>query len=72
MALLATGAAQGSIWWWVRHHRAHHRYLDTDQDPYDARKGLFWSHIGWLLTIRDRKNWGKVDLQDARNDRVVQ
>ncbi|PLB41744.1 uncharacterized protein BDW47DRAFT_122198 [Aspergillus candidus] len=46
LAFLATAAVQKDIIWWVRHHCAHHRYLDTPQDPYDASKGFLWSHIG--------------------------
>ncbi|KAE8380444.1 hypothetical protein BDV26DRAFT_279513 [Aspergillus bertholletiae] len=72
LAILGAGAAQGPIILWVRHHRAHHRYLDTYRDPYNARRGLWWSHIGWLLTHDDRKHWGPVDMQDAKNDPVVQ
>ena len=34
---LTSGAVQGSAKWWCRHHRVHHRYTDTDLDPYSAR-----------------------------------
>lgn len=71
LAFLATAAVQKDIIWWVRHHRAHHRYLDTPQDPYDASKGFLWSHIGWVLTVHDRPNWGSVDIQDVKNDPVA-
>ncbi|KAJ5808324.1 hypothetical protein N7474_009593 [Penicillium riverlandense] len=63
---------QWSILWWARHHRAHHRYVDTDRDPYNARRGLLWSHIGWLLTHSGRESWGEVDMSDLENDSVVQ
>lgn len=49
LALLGAGAFEGSIRWWARDHRAHHRYTDTDKDPYNARAGLFYSHLGWML-----------------------
>ncbi|KAH8704119.1 putative acyl-CoA desaturase [Talaromyces proteolyticus] len=70
LALFGAGAMQGPITFWIRHHRAHHRYVDTNQDPYSARKGMFWAHIGWLF-VKDRHNWGKVDMEDVRHDRVV-
>lgn len=38
-AALGAGAVEGSIKWWARGHRAHHRYTDTDLDPYNAHKG---------------------------------
>ena len=40
---------QGSIRWWARTHRIHHRYTDTDLDPYNAKWGLWWTHVGWML-----------------------
>ncbi|KAI9591541.1 hypothetical protein BDF19DRAFT_454723 [Syncephalis fuscata] len=49
LALGGASAFQGSAMWWCRHHRAHHRWTDSEHDPYGAQKGLFWSHIGWLL-----------------------
>lgn len=43
--LAAAGAAavEGSARWWSRDHRAHHRYTDTEKDPYSVRKGLLYS-----------------------------
>ncbi|EUC54182.1 delta 9-fatty acid desaturase, partial [Rhizoctonia solani AG-3 Rhs1AP] len=46
LALAGAGAVQGSIKWWSRGHRAHHRYTDTELDPYNAHWGFFWSHVG--------------------------
>ena len=39
LAFAGAGAAQGSIRWWSRGHRSHHRYTDTDLDPYNAQRG---------------------------------
>ena len=50
----------GSAFGWIRTHRTHHQYTDTDLDPHDARKGFWWSHFGWTIyTI-------KPDVQKAR------
>lgn len=46
--MAGAGAVQGSIKWWSRGHRAHHRYTDTELDPYNAHWGFFWSHVGEL------------------------
>ena len=72
IALAVIGAAQNQwpILWWVKHHRAHHKYTDTDQDPYNAKRGLLFSHIGWLLGLNE-KAWGSVDLSDLKKDPVV-
>jgi len=63
-----TAAAEGSLLTWVRDHRAHHRYTDSDYDPYDARKGFFYSHIGWLLWERDQKSLAHVDISDLSSN----
>jgi stearoyl-CoA desaturase (delta-9 desaturase) len=43
MLLCLGGAAayEGSCKWWSRNHRAHHRYTDTEKDPYNAKRGFF-------------------------------
>lgn len=70
LALFGTGQGQLSIRWWVKHHRAHHRYVDTDRDPYDARRGFYHTHIGWLLSY-DPSSWGEVDVSDLDSDPIV-
>ncbi|CAF1420309.1 unnamed protein product [Adineta ricciae] len=71
LVTLAAGAVQGSVHWWTRGHRAHHRYTDTDLDPYNAHKGLFHSHIGWLL-FKPCRSIGTVDTSDLDRDPSVQ
>jgi stearoyl-CoA desaturase (delta-9 desaturase) len=43
------GAFQNSAITWAADHRRHHRNVDTDDDPYNARRGFWYSHIGWVL-----------------------
>lgn len=52
LALLGTTAAQKGPLWWAAHHRAHHRYSDTEQDVHSPQKGFWWSHVGWILCDR--------------------
>ncbi|KZV81110.1 delta 9-fatty acid desaturase [Exidia glandulosa HHB12029] len=70
LALAGAGAVQGSIRWWSRGHRAHHRYTDTELDPYSAHKGLLWSHIGWLVLLPRRKP-GVADVSDLSRNPIV-
>ncbi|KZO98577.1 delta9-fatty acid desaturase [Calocera viscosa TUFC12733] len=70
LALAGAGAVQGSIRWWSRGHRAHHRYTDTDLDPYNAHKGLLWSHIGWML-VKPRRKPGVADVSDLAKNKIV-
>lgn len=53
---------------WVRDHRAHHRYTDTDKDPYNIRRGFWYAHIGWLIWKRQRPN---SDISDLEKDPVI-
>lgn len=48
-AFFGAASVEGSIKWWGHSHRIHHRYTDTPRDPYDARRGLFFSHMGWMI-----------------------
>lgn len=49
--LLAFGAAafQNSARKWSSDHRNHHKFVDTDKDPYNIQKGFLWAHIGWIM-----------------------
>jgi stearoyl-CoA desaturase (delta-9 desaturase) len=49
--LLAFGAAafQNSARKWSSDHRKHHKFVDTDQDPYNIQKGFWWAHMGWVM-----------------------
>ncbi|XP_049865373.1 acyl-CoA Delta(11) desaturase-like [Pectinophora gossypiella] len=42
-------AFQNTVIDFVRDHRLHHKYSDTDADPHNATRGFFYSHYGWLL-----------------------
>ncbi len=44
-----TAALQGSVIGWAHDHRKHHRFLDTDEDPYTVKKGFWHAHMLWLL-----------------------
>jgi len=66
-----TSAFQGSCLWWARDHRAHHRYVDTDKDPYNIKRGFFYSHMGWLLVKQDKAAVGKTDCHDLETDPVL-
>jgi stearoyl-CoA desaturase (delta-9 desaturase) len=53
LAILGGSAAQRSALWWAAHHRAHHRHSEQGDDLHSpTRHGLFWSHVGWILTRR--------------------
>jgi stearoyl-CoA desaturase (Delta-9 desaturase) len=48
--LFGAMAIQNSILIWCAGHRPHHKFVDDeDQDPYSARRGLWFSHMGWMV-----------------------
>jgi sn-2 palmitoyl-lipid 9-desaturase len=50
IALLGAMAIQGGPLFWVGNHRRHHAHTDDQvQDPHSARRGFWWSHMGWIL-----------------------
>jgi len=49
-ALFGGAAFQNSILIWARDHRVHHRFVDTDLDPYSINRGFWFAHLGWMLT----------------------
>lgn len=71
--LLAWGAAafEGSARWWCRNHRAHHRYVDTEKDPYSVHKGFWYAHIGWMILKQDSRRAGRVDISDLNAHRGI-
>ena len=61
LALFGSAAFEGSVVDWSTDHRDHHRYTDTDLDPYSAKRGFWFSHIGWLFTLDSKKrNYNNV------------
>ncbi|MBS0395025.1 MAG: fatty acid desaturase [Proteobacteria bacterium] len=70
--LFGAMALQNSALVWSAGHRIHHRYIDDPQrDPYCARRGFWFSHIGWML-----RNYpsGEPDLgtvRELQHDRLV-
>ena len=69
-----SAAHQGSIYHWVRDHRMHHRYTDSELDPHSIQYGFWYSHIGWLFFKKSpqlREAATKIDMTDIRGDDIV-
>ena len=51
-ALLIAGAwaLQNSATKWASDHLRHHAHCDEEKDPYNAQRGFWHSHCGWLFT----------------------
>jgi len=55
LAFIGTTAAQKGPLWWAAHHRAHHKYSDTERDIHSPIRGFWWSHVGWILCDKYNK-----------------
>src|SRR5918993_672460 len=63
--LFGAMSLQNSILTWASQHRTHHRFVDDwDQDPYSAKRGFWFSHMGWIL-----RNYpsGRDDFTNAKD-----
>lgn len=47
--LFGAAAVENSALCWSSDHRNHHRFVDSEKDPYDIMKGIFWAHMGWIF-----------------------
>jgi stearoyl-CoA desaturase (Delta-9 desaturase) len=67
-------ALQNDVIEWSRDHRVHHKYSETDADPHNSTRGLFFSHMGWLLVRKHpsvaEKGKG-IDLSDLKKDPIL-
>ena len=67
-------AGQNDIFEWVRDHRVHHKNSETDADPHNAKRGFFFSHVGWLMVKKHPdviKKGKQLDLSDLYEDKIV-
>ncbi|MDR3477276.1 MAG: acyl-CoA desaturase [Gammaproteobacteria bacterium] len=53
-AVMGASAAQRGPLWWATHHRQHHMFADTKEDPHSPiQHGFLWSHTGWFLSKKN-------------------
>jgi len=71
-ALLLAGAAawQGSALEWSVDHIQHHSHIDTESDPYNRRRGFWYSHMGWLVRRETGTLMARIP-HFLKNDRLV-
>tara|TARA_Y100001001_G_scaffold149000_1_gene158436 strand:+ start:2044 stop:3195 length:1152 start_codon:yes stop_codon:yes gene_type:complete len=64
-ALFGAMALQNTVLHWSSGHRVHHRHVDdVDLDPYSAKRGLWFSHMGWMIR---RYPSGEVNFDNVKN-----
>jgi stearoyl-CoA desaturase (Delta-9 desaturase) len=63
-------ALQNSVLKWARDHREHHRFVDTDDDPYNIKRGFLWAHMFWIF-YKEPEGKGFAAVPDLTRDRMV-
>ncbi|XP_018393070.1 PREDICTED: acyl-CoA Delta(11) desaturase-like [Cyphomyrmex costatus] len=74
LAIFYTSAGMNDIHEWVRDHRVHHKYTDTDADPHNSNRGFFFSHVGWLMMKKHPdviRKGSEIDMSDILADPVA-
>ncbi|MGR5349191.1 acyl-CoA desaturase [Vibrio mediterranei] len=74
--LFAIGGAfalQNSALHWSSDHRVHHKHVDNNgKDPYSAKRGFWYSHIGWMLREYQAERYSDYrNCRDLQKDKVV-
>lgn len=54
---------------WASQHRDHHRYVDTEKDPYNIMQGFWYAHIGWILFRNHTINFENV--KDLKANKLI-
>ena len=70
-SLFGAGAFQNSIIEWCSDHRNHHKFTDSDDDPYNALRGFFWSHMGWVILQREDGDNDFSNVRDLQADPIL-
>ncbi|TMW52736.1 hypothetical protein DOY81_002186 [Sarcophaga bullata] len=69
-----SAAGQNSLYDWVRDHRVHHKYSETDADPHNSNRGFFFAHVGWLMMHKHPevlRRGRQIDMGDILADPVI-
>ncbi len=72
-ALGGAFALQNSALHWSSDHRIHHKHVDdNDRDPYSAKMGFWYSHIGWMLREYQAHRYNDYNnVRDLQRNKIV-
>ncbi len=69
-AIVGAAAFENSVISWTAAHRFHHRFVDTDDDPYNPQEGFFYSHVGWIM-VEGAKHDDTSNVPDLWKDPIL-
>ena len=72
-AVGGTYAVQNTILHWSSDHRIHHTHVDNNErDPYSAKRGFWYSHMGWMIRKYNlNPNTDFENCKDLKKDPIV-
>ncbi|MBM4134260.1 MAG: acyl-CoA desaturase [Nitrospira sp.] len=72
-ALLVAGgwALENTALKWAAAHIRHHARCDEDEDPYNAQRGFWFSHCGWVVLKDPFRDQDEKYVSRLRQDAVV-
>lgn len=69
--LFGAAAFENSALRWSSDHRNHHKFVDTDKDPYNINRGFFFAHMGWVC-LKYNQSHQYDNVPDLAKDPLVQ
>lgn len=70
-SIFGAGAFQNSIIEWCSDHRNHHKSTDSDDDPYSASRGFWYSHMGWILIEEEKFQNDFSNVKDLEQSKII-
>ena len=70
-SIFGAGSFQNSIIEWCSDHRRHHKMSDSEDDPYSASKGFWYSHIGWILLEEENFTNDFSNVKDLQQSKII-
>ncbi|MCM8534207.1 MAG: fatty acid desaturase [Lentisphaeraceae bacterium] len=65
-------ATQNSILKWSADHRRHHKFVDSNEkDPYSAKMGFWYSHMGWVIKDYQGSVPDLSNINDLKKDPII-
>ncbi len=70
--LFGSAGLENSVLAWSSDHRRHHRHTDdNEKDPYSAKRGFWYSHIGWILREYNNPPRDFSNVRDLERDPIL-
>jgi len=70
-SIFGAGAFQNSIIEWCSDHRNHHKSTDSEDDPYSASRGFWYSHIGWIMVEEEKFENDFSNVKDLQRSKII-